>query len=83
MPHKVVATGYLKSYPEFSDVRSNEDDPVSNCHLAWMLTQVCSDEMSETKANRWLGYVQGVMVMKGMLSVSHERERTRAIFNGA
>lgn len=34
------------------------------------------------KLNRWLGYVQGVLISSNVLSVSIERERTRPIFHG-
>ncbi len=53
-------------------------------HLLWMLREIQHDwnGMSETKRHRWLGYVQGVMVMKGLITVEDERIRTRPMFNG-
>lgn len=52
-------------------------------HLLWMLTELqTSTSMSETKRHRWLGYVQGVMVMRGFITVDEERESTRSIFRG-
>ena len=49
-----------------------------------MLQQIKDDsEMSQTKRHRWLGYIQGVLVMKGVFSVEEEREYTRPIFNGS
>jgi hypothetical protein len=51
-------------------------------HLTWMLQEIQKSEMSETKANRWLGYVQGCLTMYGLISVEEEREFTRSIFNG-
>ena len=59
----------------------DETDPI---HLIWMLQQIKDDsEMSQTKRHRWLGYIQGVLVMKGVFSVEEEREYTRPIFNGS
>lgn len=54
-------------------------------HLLWMLRELQDDwnGMSETKRHRWLGYVQGVMVMKNLITVDDERTRTRQLFNGA
>ncbi|CAH7391354.1 conserved hypothetical protein [Vibrio chagasii] len=81
-PHVVVAKGYLGS--EFANYppKCNGNDPTCYHHLAWMLTEIAKNEMSPTKANRWLGYVQGVMVGDGLLDVNQERERTRPIFKG-
>ncbi|WQN06691.1 hypothetical protein [Escherichia phage vB-Eco-KMB37] len=42
----------------------------------------CND-MSETKRHRWLGYIQGVMIMKNLITVDDERNATRPVFNGA
>lgn len=54
-------------------------------HLLWMLKELQDNYngMSETKRHRWLGYVQGVMVMKKLITVDDERTATRPIFNGA
>jgi hypothetical protein len=52
-------------------------------HLYWMCCEIYSDNLSsETKAHRWLDYVQGCLVMKGLISVEDERKNTRIIFNG-
>lgn len=48
-----------------------------------MLQQISEDlTMSETKRHRWLGYIQGILVMKGVFTVEEEREYTRPLFNG-
>jgi hypothetical protein len=45
-------------------------------HLIWMCDQIIQKaEFSETKAHRWIGYIQGVMTMRGLSSVEHERTR--------
>lgn len=61
---------------------ANSELPTADSHLAWMLTELSKDDMSETKKHRWLGYIQGCMTMKGYLVVNEERDATRAIFNG-
>ena len=58
-------------------------DKTSDKHLVWMLNEIKnSTTQSETKKHRWLGYVQGIMVAKGYLSVDSERDLTRNVFNG-
>ena len=52
-------------------------------HLLWMLREIKENKhQTLTKKHRWLGYVQGIMVAKGYLSVDSERDLTRNVFNG-
>ena len=52
-------------------------------HLLWMLEQILFDvSQSLTKKHRWLGFVQGVLCIQGVLSVDEERNLTRYVFNG-
>ncbi|EBS4516543.1 hypothetical protein DQT32_03880 [Salmonella enterica subsp. enterica serovar Braenderup] len=71
-------------YYDILNVEPNEDStkPTENSHLAWMLVQLSRGTMSETKKHRWLGYIQGCMVSKGILDVNEERDATRQVFNG-
>lgn len=65
-------------------IEQKPGDETNPIHLIWMLQQIKDDsEMSQTKRHRWLGYIQGVLVMKGVFSVEEEREYTRPIFNGS
>ena len=65
-------------------VEQKQGDETNPVHLIWMLQQIKDNsEMSQTKRHRWLGYIQGVLVMKGVFSVEEEREYTRPIFNGS
>lgn len=74
----------LKDCSDHLVVKETPEEPLSNNHLAWMLYELMENEaMSLTKKHRWLGYVQGVMVMKGYIDVSTERKATRHIFKGA
>ena len=38
-------------------------------HLQWMLDKILSQGMSNDKANRWIGYVQGCLVTHGITDV--------------
>ena len=39
------------------------------------------DELSEDKANRWLGFVQGVLTVGDLIQVDSERDFTRPLFH--
>lgn len=81
-PQAEVANRYILNH--FQDYASfeNPDDPIRMGHLKWMLDQICLEYMTETKANRWLGFVQGVLACKSIINVQEERRVTRLIFNG-
>jgi hypothetical protein len=50
-------------------------------HLCWMLNQIRSHQHEdETKYHRWLGFIQGVLIMKGYTTVEAERDFTRSYF---
>jgi hypothetical protein len=53
-------------------------------NLRWMVDRCLSDEtMPLDKVSRWVGFIQGVLATKGLLSVAEERDRTRPIFHKA
>lgn len=53
-------------------------------NLRWMVDRCLSDEtMPLDKINRWVGFIQGVLAVQGLLSVAAERDRTRPIFHAA
>jgi hypothetical protein len=62
-------------------------DPTSPGHLLWMcehcIPLVRSDGygMSVDKYSRWLGFIQGCLIMHGWTTVQAERDRTRPWFN--
>jgi hypothetical protein len=39
------------------------------------------DGLSEDKANRWLGFVQGILTVGGLIDVDSERDYTRPLFH--
>jgi hypothetical protein len=53
----------LKSRNPTGEARRDEDQPTFPHHLAWMLMQAALfyAEGRTDNANRWLGYVQGVL----------------------
>ena len=46
-------------------------------HLLWMLDQIDSGKIAGEKAHRWIGYVQGVVVMCRMTEVEDMRDLNR------
>lgn len=57
-------------------VQCEPEPGTSLSHLRWMLNEL-RGEMEITKANRWLGFIQGTMIAAGLLTVTREREFTR------
>ena len=47
-------------------------------HLKWMLLAILSND-STPQMNRWLGFVQGVLVCKDYITVSELREMSRGM----
>jgi len=54
-------------------------------HLRWMMQEVMGNASvwPIDKLNRWIGFAQGVMAMRGLLNVDEERNLTRPIFEEA
>ncbi|MCY9861397.1 hypothetical protein OTK49_02550 [Vibrio coralliirubri] len=77
-----ITEGYLVEADEMhgSIEFSVDDDSLPNLYA--ILRHVHGSLLTDMTANFWIGYVQGCMVVKGMLNVNEERERTRSIFNG-
>lgn len=40
----------------------------------------CRDRLPILKLNRWLGYIQGLLIERGMTTVQEERDWTRPLF---
>ena len=52
-------------------------------HLLWMLFQIRNGALSsQTKAHRWLGFVQCALCVLRIVELREERDFTRDIFNG-
>ena len=54
-------------------------------NLIWMCQTIMAniDSYPVDKQGRWIGFVQGVLACKGILSVANERDRTRPFFHEA
>lgn len=76
----------LKNYPakEFTEnfgAVSNREK-LGHCH--WMCDRILSPETkhySLDKISRWLGFIQGVMIMCNVTTIEQERNITRPWFN--
>jgi hypothetical protein len=62
-----------------------EGDETSPAHLAWMCLTALhnASEMPIDKLSRWLGFIQGILVVRGQISVSDERDFSRPLFHSA
>ena len=72
----------LQSNPELSTsvipIQRCEGDETNDIHLLWMINEIkTSEKMGLTKCHRWIGYVQGVLIMKGYTNVTEQKEATR------
>lgn len=72
------------SIPEHNDERY-EGDRTSLANLRWMQARLMIEAgtMPIDKMNRWIGFIQGVLTVKGYLDADAERDRTRPIFHEA
>ncbi|BCJ91737.1 hypothetical protein IZ6_24720 [Terrihabitans soli] len=59
-----------------------EPDPGTSLpHLRWMLQQIYMGHLPFDKQQRWLGFIQGILIAKGLTTVPVEREWTRPYLN--
>lgn len=67
-------------------ISSNTDplDPTSIQHVKSMCHYIVEHPtMLLDKQSRWIGYIQGVLMVRGHLSMLRERELTRPMFHDA
>lgn len=60
-------------------VEEKSNPGTSGEHLRWMLGKLNEHE-NPFKAHRWLGFIQGVMIREGWVTVTSERNFTRGKF---
>lgn len=63
-----------------------DEEPLSLEHIAWMIDTTLSVEAEKwpiDKLSRWLGFIQAVLVMRGVTTVKRERDLTRPLFTQA
>ena len=80
-PVVIVAQRYLELLKD----TNSENDFINNNslhHLKWMLEEITSSDMPETKSNRWLGFIQANLGFLNIIDIEQERLETRSIFNG-
>ena len=84
--------GSLKAFRRYDAMLSHveatchEDVPLMDEHIRWMC-QHCIERIEANdeafpvdKYSRWLGFIQGVLVTKNLISVQTERDITRPWF---
>lgn len=68
---------------DIQPVRPMEGDETNPVHIIWMINQIRDDKLTNhNQAHRWLGFIQGVLITKGLTTVTEERELTRPMFKG-
>lgn len=78
--------GLGKAIPrDLTVAEMEEGDKTSLANCDWMIDQCLKNAttMPLDKLNRWIGFVQGVLAVRGYLDVDAERERTRPLFHAA
>lgn len=75
-------------YRQILEGRDKTEEVPAGCgykHLQWMVETALAfgHAWPEDKLSRWLGFVQGVMTMRGALAVDVERAVSRVLFHDA
>lgn len=50
------------------------DSPVGKSHLFEMTSKIISGQVTGEKAHRWLGYIQGVLVASGSVTLEQVKK---------
>lgn len=71
----------LRAAPDFGAI----PEGCTREHLSWMCETAVAQAANwpEDKTSRWLGFVQGVMTVQGLLTVAAERDISRPLFHAA
>ena len=89
MKRKVVRKANLVVLEYLEEIlKTKKDDELSPSktepsHLLKLIQQARTKNIPNDKLGRWVGFIQGVMVMRGWIDVEEERDRTRPIFKQA
>lgn len=83
----IILTIMAKRYKEYVDNTNllvNMPEYCDKEHLKWMLTEIItnSKKYSYGKMCRWLGFIQGILASKNIISVTIERDFSRPLFKG-
>lgn len=78
-----LATRYLEIVATIRP-NTNPADPTSIQHIEAMCRHLIDHpDMLLDKQSRWLGYIQGVLAVRGHLNVMEERDLTRPMYHEA
>lgn len=73
---------YIEVLTPLKDIEKDSFEYTSNNHLIGMCQNILNDNsLPEDKISRWIGFVQGVMTMKGYTTVNTERDFSRPLFH--
>jgi hypothetical protein len=78
IPEEITAR-YWNMIPAHIDASCEPEPGTSMAHLRWMLQELRTME-DIGKANRWLGFIQGILISRGWTDVTTERNFTRPFF---
>lgn len=67
----------LKTIPKYKELAKG-DEKLST--FIEELEEGCKTRLPINKMNRWLGYIQGVLIERGLTTVNEERDFTRPLF---
>lgn len=77
-----VINHYIALIPNGVHPEYKPDPGTGAGHLRWMLDELLEKPMPAGKANRWLGFIQGCLICRGVTTVQAERDFTRSFFAG-
>ncbi len=92
MSGKTVRSATAILFQRYADLLEGASDEAPPCdlmtdtqNLRWMCRTALEniDSFPIDKLSRWLGFVQGVLTMRGMITVNGERDFSRPLFHAA
>ncbi len=82
MDNQRAATFHM--FQRYKEILQNQDfdgpDKTSSAHLRWMCDEALGSDYPIDKLSRWLGFVQGVLIMQNVTTVEAERDYSRPLF---
>jgi hypothetical protein len=75
---------YLAILAQQEDTGTSFPAGTETSHLIWLCRKGAeAEELPVDKLSRWLGFVQGVMSSRGLISMETERDLSRPLFHAA
>ncbi len=75
-----VKTAAMKLRDLLSEMNQQNDIEVAKkqecdiIHLVWMCYEIINGHVKSDKAHRWIGYIQGVLVMRNLTTLEKMKE---------